>query len=156
LIPFSSIRVKNEDAEQFADGKEVLSGVCLKIISKLLHDRIGDFIRAMGLEGPVEEGENIVAVALFDDQIPIHSSGDQGLKLGALFRVHSGAADEEVDDFSGDGHTNVKMEEGRWKQKKTCLALGGGPSVVCRLYAHLIMSLLGGKKKKTISRRTRR
>ena len=108
LIPFSIIRVKNEDAEQFADGKEVLSGVCLKIISKLLHDRIGDFIRAMGLEGPVEEGENIVAVALFDDQIPVYSFGSQRFQFRALFRVHSGAADKEVDDFRGDSHNKSR------------------------------------------------
>ncbi len=91
LIPFSS--KKAEDAEQFADGKEVLSGVCLKKFPKLLHDRIRDFIRAMGLEGPVEKGENPVALPLFDDQIPIHSFGNQRFQFGALFRVHAGAAD---------------------------------------------------------------
>ena len=84
---------KTEDSEQFADGKEVLSGVCLKKIPKLLHDRIRDFIRTMGLEGPVEKGENPVAMSLFDDQIPIYSFGNQRLQFGALFRVHAGAAD---------------------------------------------------------------
>ena len=108
MIPFSSIRVKNEDAEQFADGKEVFSGVCLKKIAKLLHDRIRNFIRIMVLEGPVEEGENIVALALFDDQVPIHALGNQRLQFGALSRGHSGAADEEVYNFRGDSHNKSR------------------------------------------------
>jgi len=36
----------------------------------------------MGFEGPVEEGGNPVAMALFDDQIPIHSFGNQRLQFG--------------------------------------------------------------------------
>jgi len=65
----------------------------LEKISELLHDRIRDLIRAMGLEGPVEKGENIVAMPMFDDQIPVHSFGNQGFQFGALFRIHSGGAD---------------------------------------------------------------
>jgi len=90
----------------------------LEKFSKLLHDRIGDLIRATGLEGPVEEGENIVAVALFDDQIPVYSLGNQRPQLGALFRVHSGAADEEVYNFSGDGHNRSIHRKGAKGAKK--------------------------------------
>ena len=90
----------------------------------------------MGLEGPVDEGENIVAMPLFDGQIPIYSSGNQGFQFGALFRVHSGAADKEVDDFRGDRHigSRWKMEDGRGKQKKTYMSPGAGPSVVYECY----------------------
>jgi hypothetical protein len=77
-----------------------------------------------------------VALPLFDDQVPIHSLGNQRFKFGALFRVCAGAADYDVDDFRGDRHigSRWKREEGRGKQKKTYMSPGAGPSVVYECY----------------------
>jgi hypothetical protein len=80
----------------------------LKKIPQFFPDRIRGLIRAMGLEGPVEEGENIVAMPMFDDLIPVYSFGNQGFQLGALFRGHAGAADKEVYNFRGDRHNRSR------------------------------------------------